>query len=347
MKRIKDGIFQLVTPFPEFDYAQALKYRHDLEHNPRVMRSLPYVMPYLVKRGDDVLLVDCGWNTDEAYRALGEELREAGTNLDDVQEVLITHGHPDHAGMAGRLQEQHGISVLIHERELHEGGSIEGTGRLPRAEIIAWLQRHGVAAADSEQMLESELPMRRFVADLRADRRLQGGEELQVGELLFEVIWTPGHTPGHVCLYEKNHKILMTGDHVLPAITPNVSLDRTESGDPLATYVESLAKIENLDVEEMLPAHEWDITWFKKRIAEIRSHHEQRLEAMIAAVGDGDASAYDVARHVEWTTGSYDTFPPMMQLAAMGETLAHLEHLVEVGALKSQDVGGVVSFARG
>jgi glyoxylase-like metal-dependent hydrolase (beta-lactamase superfamily II) len=346
MKRIKDGIFQLVTPFPEFDYAQALHYRHDLEASPRVMKTLPYVLPYLVKRGDDVLLVDCGWNTDVAYDALVEEMRLAGSNLDEVRTVLITHGHPDHAGMAARLQERHGTRALIHEKELGADGSLHAWGPISREDMLRWLQLNGTSQAESNDLLNSEIPYHRFVADLRPDEALKGGEEIRVGELVFEVIWTPGHTPGHVCLYEKNHKLLLTGDHVLPTITPNVSLDRRDGGNPLAVYIESLRKIEALDVAEMLPAHEWDVTWFKRRIAEIRGHHEARLEAMMTAVGSGDSTARDVAGRVQWTTGTYDEFPALHKMAAIGETLAHLEYLVERGGLRLTESNGVVSFSR-
>ncbi len=346
MKQISDGIYQLVTPFPEFKQAEALQYRHDLELQPRVMRSLPYVLPYLVKSGGDALLVDCGWDTDAAHAALQSELRHAGSSIADVTRVLITHGHPDHGGMAGRLQQVHGSKVLIHEKDVASSHAFADRQGHDLDELRVFLERNGLTPADAKSFLAQELPFRRFVADFEPDRTLQGGEELVVGDFVFEVVWTPGHTPGHVCLYEKNRKMLMTGDHVLPTITPNVSLERRSAGNPLATYIESLAKIEALDVEVMLPAHEWDIDWFKRRIAEIRAHHDERLEHMMEAVGSTNASAVDVARRVTWTTGSYDTFPPLMRLAAIGETLAHLEFLLEQGQLTSEETNGQVRFAR-
>ncbi len=269
MKQISEGIYQLVTPFPEFKQSEALQYRIDLEAHPRVMRSLPYVLPYLIKSRGEALLVDCGWNTDGAYQALQDELKGAGSGIDEVGTVLITHGHPDHGGMAGRLQEKHQSKIWLHELDVASSHTFADRKGLDLDELRVFLEHNGLSPADADAFLKQELPFRRFVADFEPDRTLKGGEELVVGDFVFEVVWTPGHTPGHVCLYEKNRKILITGDHVLPQITPNVSLEKSDRGNPLATYMESLTKIESLDVEVMLPAHEWEITWFKRRIAEL------------------------------------------------------------------------------
>src|SRR5690606_13925734 len=84
-----------------------------------------------------------------------------------------------------------------------------------------------------------------------------------------------------------------------------------------------------LDVKHVLPAHEFNITDIKKRVAEISAHHKERLDEMMRCVDRGGSTAYDVASRVQWTTGKLADFEPWMQRAAVTETLAHLEYLFE------------------
>jgi glyoxylase-like metal-dependent hydrolase (beta-lactamase superfamily II) len=127
--------------------------------------------------------------------------------------------------------------------------------------------------------------------------------------------------------------VLLTGDHILPTITPNVSIHTQTHGSPLGDYMRSLEKLEDLDVEYVLPAHEFDTKELKKRIREIEHHHEERLDEMMRCVDSGGSTAWEVAGRVQWATGMLKDFEPFMQRAAVGETLAHLEYLFEVGRL--------------
>ncbi|HNO66606.1 MAG TPA: hypothetical protein PKK39_09690, partial [Tepidiformaceae bacterium] len=126
---------------------------------------------------------------------------------------------------------------------------------------------------------------------------------------------------------------LLTGDHILPTITPNVSINTQNHGNPLGAYIRSLRLLIDLDVDVVLPAHEFEISDLKKRIHEIEGHHEERLEEMLNCVDDGGSNGWDVAGRVKWATGSLADFEPHMQRAAVGETLAHLEYLWERGQL--------------
>ena len=92
--KILEGVYQLLTPFPQYDYEEAKRLRGELERNPRVTKGLPYVMPYLIKHGGDTMLVDCGWNTDVAYAALEEGMREHGSHPSEITQLVITHVHP-------------------------------------------------------------------------------------------------------------------------------------------------------------------------------------------------------------------------------------------------------------
>ncbi|MBK6664386.1 MAG: MBL fold metallo-hydrolase [Thermoflexaceae bacterium] len=300
---ILPGIYQLLTPFPQFTFDEAKKLRVELEAKPRVTKGLPYVLPYMIKGGGETILVDCGWNTDDAYGALETGMGEHAAHPNDISKLVITHIHPDHYGMAGRLKQ-----LSLHGDE----------------------RRAPARFADDGARLDEHARPRLARAP---DTQVKGGEVIKAGPFEFEILWTPGHSPGHICLYDPNHKILLTGDHILPTITPNVSINAQTHGSPLGDYMRSLDLLVDLDVKYVLPAHEFDTKDLKKRIIEIHEHHTVRLDEMWNCVDRGGSTAWDVAGRVKWATGMLADFEPHMQSAAVGETIAHLEYLYEQGRL--------------
>ncbi len=333
MTQVTEGVYELLTPFPEFTIEQARKLRVDLEKQPKVTKGLPYVLPYMIKSGGDTVLIDCGWNTDAAFNALSDGMKEHGAAPEDVSRLLITHVHPDHYGMAGRLKQLSSCSVVIHEadaevikdRYLAPKGLTEGMSK--------FMEMNGVPPMDAPNMSRGSMGMLDKVAAVPADEEVKGGERIRVGDFELDIIWTPGHSPGHIVFYEPNRKILFSGDHILPTITPNVSINTQTQGSPLGDYIRSLAVVDALDVDYCYPAHEFGIPELKKRIKEIHSHHEERLAEMLRCVDRGGSMAWEVAGRVKWATGMLKDFEPWMQRAAVGETMAHLEFLWEEGKL--------------
>jgi glyoxylase-like metal-dependent hydrolase (beta-lactamase superfamily II) len=323
---VLSGLYQLKVPIP---------------NNP-----LGWVLPYLIPGDDGYTLVDSGWNTPEAFAALESELREVSVTFDDIKRLLVTHVHPDHYGLAGRIKEVCGAQVIIHQRERDfiRSRYLEPDQLLER--VAAWLIEYGVPRDEMQDLQWSSMPMRSYVASVEPDVVLWGGETLDFGLYKFEVYWTPGHSPGHICFYERAQRIILTGDHVLPTITPNVSFHPQQMGNPLGDYLASLQRLEPLEVDEVLPAHEYAFKDLRGRLREIVHHHEQRLDEMLAIIGDGRRTAYDVASGVVWTTGMFDTFSPWMRRAAISETLAHLEYAVYEGRLRQTHQDGVVWYER-
>jgi glyoxylase-like metal-dependent hydrolase (beta-lactamase superfamily II) len=210
-----------------------------------------------------------------------------------------------------------------------------------------WAARHGVPPEDRPDIERGSMPMRFFVSTFEPDRMAKGGERLDIGDYSFEIVWTPGHSPGHICLYDEQKQLLLTGDHVLPTITPNVSLHPQQRENPLQDYLDSIEKVASLKVKQVLPAHEWDFEDLQKRLAVMRTHHVSRLDDMLVAVGnEGAVTATDVARRVKWTTGGYESFQPWMKRAAIGEALSHLMYLVHQGRLATHEDQGRLLFQR-
>lgn len=252
MKRVHEGIYQLITPFPDYQKHEAYRLRDDLEAHPRVTRGLPYVLPYLITSRGDNLLLDCGWSTDEAHQALSEQLADIGTGIPDLQKLVITHAHPDHCGLAGRLKQESGCLVALHELEADFMRTRYEKPEELLDSLEAWYARWGVPPDDREEMERGSMPMRFFVTPSEIDTPLEGGEIFEVGDFALEVIWTPGHSPGHICLYEHNHQLLFTGDHVLPD-------NHAECQHPSAAARESLARLPGQPEEGGRPQRQEDV----------------------------------------------------------------------------------------
>lgn len=322
--QIMDGLLQLKVPIP---------------NNP-----LGWVLPYLIEGHDGWTLVDSGWNVPEAWDALEQQLRDAGVGFDKLKTLLVTHIHPDHYGLAGRVKENSGAKVVIHQREKD---MIRSRYRNPDqllATMGDWLIMHGVPRDSMEDLKASAMPVRSYVDAVEPDEVVWGGERLPIGRFEFEVWWTPGHSPGHICFLERQQKFILTGDHVLPTITPNVSLHPQQQGNPLGDYIASLERLEDLDVKTVLPAHEYTFVDLRGRLKQIELHHRERLDEMLAVIGRAPRTAYYVASKVKWATGSFDTFSSWMQRAAIGETLSHLEYMVLEGELAKFSEDGVQHY---
>jgi glyoxylase-like metal-dependent hydrolase (beta-lactamase superfamily II) len=157
-------------------------------------------------------------------------------------------------------------------------------------------------------------------------------------------VHTPGHTPGHLCFVDELSQRLFSGDHILPRITPNISLYAVEGARPLADYLESLAKVRDLDVDEIMPAHEWRFRGLAQRADDIAAHHERRLAELLAAIAaNPDATSWDLAGHLTWSR-SWDQYSGRMRISAVTETAAHVIELVRRGLISSS--GGDVPTYR-
>ena len=324
--QIMDGLYQLRVPIP---------------NNP-----LGWVLPYLIEGRDGWTLVDSGWNVPEAFDALEQQLNDAGVGFKNLKTLLVTHVHPDHYGLAGQVKERSGATVIIHQRERDLIRSRYKKPDQLLAQMGDWLIMHGVPRDSMDDLKTSAMPVRAFVDPVEPDEVVWGGERLDIGRFTFEVWWTPGHSPGHICFLERGKKFILTGDHVLPTITPNISLHVQQQGNPLGDYIASLRRLEDLEVDLVLPAHEYSFPDLRARLRSIEQHHVERLNEMVECVGDGARTAFDVAGRVKWVTGSLATFSPWMQRAALGETLSHLDYLVLEDRLAKFMDGGIQYYKK-
>ena len=293
---------------------------------------------YLIKGADGWMMVDTGWATESAFQSLEAGLTDLGITFQDINYILVTHLHPDHFGLAGKVRQMSGAKLAVHESEMTLARSATGKGTNFIKQMDLWLRQNGMPADRSAEMQRGLPRTRRIPNSAIPDVVLEDGDRISNGIFNFEVIWTPGHSAGHICLHETNNNILISGDHILPKITPNIGLSPWSGENPLGNYLSSLEKLEALDVDMILPAHEWAFSDSRGRIQELRQHHEERKLNVLKALGTKAETGYHVALGIPWIINNketaYENLSPMDKRMATWETLAHLDLLQREGKVE-------------
>ena len=290
---------------------------------------LRYVSSYAFGTGEGVVLIDAGWDTEESWRSLLDGLRFIGASPADVRGVLVTHMHFDHIGLARRLREASGAWIALHPADqavLARPDFRSADLAVAReAELLCGL---GASPAEAAAAVGPAERWAKFATMALPDRTLTDGDLADVPGWKLRALHTPGHTPGHLCFVDERSRRLFSGDHILPRITPNISVQRGEPAAPLEDYLSSLAKVRDLDVEEVLPAHEWRFKGLPERVDAIAAHHERRLAELLAVIRERPGcTPWELAGHLTWSR-PWDQYNGQMRIFAVTETAAHV-HLLE------------------
>lgn len=255
--------------------------------------------------------------------------------------LIVTHYHPDHFGLAGWLRETFGVEVMMTETEwLTANLLVRLTDDAFAASQDRYFQRHGVDQAVRDFHRENGNPYAKGVA-APPDRitRIRGGDTIVTGDNRWRVIIATGHAPEMACLYNEATGVIISGDQILPQISPVVSIWWYKAGVlPLADFLDSLTVLDALPDETLvLPSHRQPFRGLRRRVRQLMDHHDARLDDLRRAMADG--AAHSVA----------DLLPamfrralnPMNMLFAIGEAAAHVEHLVTQGeAVEEPDDAG-------
>jgi glyoxylase-like metal-dependent hydrolase (beta-lactamase superfamily II) len=296
---------------------------------------LRYVLVYAFETDRGPFLVDAGWNTDDAYDTLVAGLTQAGFEIGDVQGVLVTHIHPDHYGLAGRIRDASGAWVALHPAD---ADLIQARYQEPEKLLglmADMLRRDGAPPDDIDQLKQASMPVRGFVTAVTPDILMEDGDRPEVPGWDLTAIWTPGHSPGHLCFYEGRNRLMLSGDHVLPRITPNISFHPQAGPNPLGDYLASLDRVAAYDTEEVLPAHEYRFFDLPARVAQLRAHHQARFEEVLTSIRAGEDTTWAIASRMTWNR-PWEQIQGFMRRAAVGEALAHLRYLESHGVIREQ-----------
>jgi glyoxylase-like metal-dependent hydrolase (beta-lactamase superfamily II) len=309
--------------------------------------TLSHVNVYLIEGDKGYLLVDSGWNTDKSFATLHNYLLKIGAVFEDIKQIVVTHVHPDHYGMAGRIKKLSGATIAMHHLEK---GFIRSR-YVSMEELLYQTDRmliaNGVPRDFADKLRDATLGLENYIVPTLPDITLHDGEIIRTGKFTFRVIWTPGHSSGHICLYEPEAKILLSGDHILPKITPNISFNPQSIENPLGRYLKSLREIRQLDIRLTLPGHDRPFTRLVPRIDEIIRHHDRRNAEILEVMGDGTRTAYQIAQRISWGDNSdWQDLPPFHQRMAIFETLAHLEMMAAADRVDKLPRRGIIHYAQ-
>jgi glyoxylase-like metal-dependent hydrolase (beta-lactamase superfamily II) len=328
MKQIFPGLYQVPLTLSGFDPGS--------------------VNMYLIKTPGGLTAIDTGWDLPEALASLTEQLQEIGASRQDINEIFLTHFHIDHLGMVPRLKKEQTVKVYLHAKDL-EFLKVRYTGidnYLPMTD--QFLQTHGFPVAELTPP-EFQLPLPPEMNTIVPDVRLEGGEILQAGDYRFRVINTPGHTPGHVALYEESKKFLVSGDMLLPTIATNAAFHVQHIEYPMQHYLASLRKLKELEVDTVLPGHEYVFNNPAARIDELLADHAKKAAIILDILSDGQAkNAYQVSQVLAVSRRTRQSHWGQMngweKRFAVLQTVAHLKSLEYNKQVRLLNVDGQTYF---
>ena len=310
---------------------------------PLVGNPLKNLNSYLIT-GERCLLIDTGFREPACREAMERQLAEIGVDRERL-DIFLTHLHSDHAGLAPELIRSGGRIFI---------GKTDGIRMAGYQDPAVWrtmyteYQEEGFSRAEMEALWNSNpaqnagpLPYGDYVY-------LEDGDTLSYGGHTLRCVLTPGHTPGHLCLYGADCGWLFSGDHILFHITPNICRWGGVA-DSLGDYLNSLERVTNLPVSRLLPAHRAETGDLRRRVEELEAHHERRIANALETVRKAPGlTAYDIAGCMAWSIRcrNWTEFPLTQKFFAVGEAMAHLDYLTARGqVLRRKEWGYYRYFA--
>jgi glyoxylase-like metal-dependent hydrolase (beta-lactamase superfamily II) len=317
---------------------------------PTPFPQVPTANAWLIE-GDELTLIDTGTSFRPAWEAFEARIEALGHRVQDIRRVLITHGHPDHAGLARPIAKRSGARVFIHEGDARKVTEVTADrARAASERYDAYYRILGMPAAFIEYMHQVAATALRVQKPLDSVEMLHDGDRFDLGPFTLDVVACPGHTPGCVCFHAPAHGILFSGDHLLPKISPNpvleLGMDGTEERPwegkfrSLVTYLESLARTRALDLDVVLPGHDDPIPDHRRLIDELSRFHDLRNHRILRALSGpgGEATVYELTRQLFPNREHIELF------LSVSETVGHLEVLEEEGKVERAFESGRLYF---
>jgi glyoxylase-like metal-dependent hydrolase (beta-lactamase superfamily II) len=295
---------------------------------------LKAINSYVIRDSARSLIIDTGLNRKECMDAMQAGLHKLDVKLRET-DFFITHLHADHFALVSSLVTNTSrVYFNQPDAQRHARGGVWD-------EMVAAARVHGFPERELQSALRNH-PGYRYGARLDMPLSMvHQGDTIEIRHYRFLCIETPGHTRGHMCLFEPNKRILFSGDHILGDITPNIQ-SWSDDWNPLREYLLSLDKVYELDVEVVLPGHRSILKNCRQRIRQLKRHHRKRAEEVLSILEKGGKNAFQVASQMSWDIicESWDLFPISQKWFATGEAIAHLIYLEEENLVYRERVEG-------
>ncbi|MDA8352095.1 MAG: MBL fold metallo-hydrolase [Firmicutes bacterium] len=295
---------------------------------------LKIIKSYLIKGSGGYTIVDAGLHYRGDLEAWEDARRSVGFAWPDVEQIVLTHYHPDHYGLAGWLQQQTGAPVKLSRTDF-EQASLFWNNDSEQPEIMGrYFAEHGLDAETAAKIPEHLRSFVKWVEPHPEPEYIAAGQQIRLGDRSYRILHTPGHADGHLSFYDEDRKWLIGGDFLLPRITPNISLWPGCDPDPLGTYLHTLEEMDKLAVAKVFPSHGSAFETYHERIDELKRHHRERLDRMKEWTRGEGITAMEVCNRVFGNDLSIHNLR-----FALAETLAHLEYLHRRGELVKEKRG--------
>ena len=283
--------------------------------------ELNHVNVYLVRLASDGwMMIDTGFGNNDSWDALLEGLAQTGVGWSAIRELFITHTHPDHWGLAPRILSESGAKVSMHAIEAANLRRLADSVAKPSL-LDKRLRSWGTPEDQILRITGAFLDIRQRFDAIEPDRVFEGGETIETEALgVVRTVFTPGHSPGHLCLYSERERLLDSGDHVLPKITPHISW--AIESDALADYRASLDVVAALPVDTVVSGHGEPFDDLAGRAVEIKRHHDSRCAKIRAALAAGATTPHEIVT-VLWPKA----LSPFNYRFAIYEVMAHLKFM--------------------
>ena len=293
-----------------------------------------------------LLLVDTGFSSEEATSALEEGLKSLGRRFEEVERILVTHGHVDHFGGARFVEERCGrpVPVFAHPADISKMSEGGWRWRDVAPRYGAHLARLG-APPDVLAVIAAEGERGFRARRIREVRPLEEGARIRTRHLDLEVVHMPGHTPGLLCLLDHERRILFSNDHLLERVSPNPLIELGPDGSdgffrPLVAYLESLERTRALEVEVVLPGHGTPFGRHREVIDTLRAFYSRRQERFLAVLEEGPLSPFEIASSI------FKQLRPGDAFLVLSEVVANLEVLEAQGAVAREERDGIRRYRR-
>jgi len=311
------------------------------------------VSVYLYKIDDSYVMYDAGLDMGNWKKVFLAALNEIKISLKDIDYCFVSHEHTDHIGLIRSLKKENpNIKIMMSEITYKTLAWESNPENQEKLEELAWdnaklMIKYGMKEERARELVEWSKLWAKIRKGQKPDRLLHDGDEIEFPTNKLKMIWTPGHSLGHICMFDVGNKFLFSGDHILSRITPHIGnfivnpeIDEKHNFDDiLKHYLQSLDRIDSLHPKIIFPGHQEVIYDPSVRINEIKLHHVNRLREMMKVIKNRPLTPMRISK-LHFGRG----LDQLNSMLALSEVLGHLIYLENLNKVRRVEKNNKILF---